>query len=279
MNGIAPPPSAGPGMSLSQGVVAPLQAFWVQATQAGASVSTTMAAHGTTATTPRFYKQAPVNLRLRVNQVGREERRDCAWLIANAEATPGFEGDFDAWKLSNTGGMPNLALVHEGERFAVNALDLSRPQQLGLELRGEAGAKFMLHWEADTSSAHYQMWVEDHLRQTVTDLGAGPLAVEHSGWASESPRFTLWVRPTTFLGTPDEAADSWAVWSHGELSVVSPTAMRQVRLRALDGRELQVWSAEGSTRLRRALNLPAGTYLVEVATATGRNVHRITLIT
>lgn len=278
VNGIAPPPSAGPGMSLSQGVVAPLQAFWVQTTQAGASVSTTMAAHGTTATTPRFYKQAPVNLRLRVSQVGRDERRDCAWLIANAEATPGFEGAFDAWKLSNTGGMPNVALVHEGERFAVNALDLSRPQQLGVDLRGEAGAKFTLALDADSATAGFRVGIEDHLTQTWVDLGAGPLTVEHAGWTSESPRFTLWVQPVAYLGGDAPEAASWAMWSRGELRAVSPEPLEGVRVLALDGRVLEAWSAQGERSLRRSLNVPAGAYLVELRSSAGREVHRITVM-
>lgn len=278
VNGIAPPPSAGAGMSLSQGVVPPLQAFWVQATQAGATVATTMSAHGTTATTPRFFKSAPVNLRLSATQVGRAERVDWAWVVNNPSATLGFDGSSDAWKMANTGGMPNLALVHEGARTAVNAIDLSQPQRLGLDLRGEAGAKFTLALDADSSTAGYQVILEDHLTATLTDLTAGPATVTHAGWTAEGPRFTLWMRPTAFLGSGEASTPlSWAAYADGQLVVSSGRDRAEVRVLAMDGRELDSFDA-GAAVLRRALMLPAGTYLVEVAAEGQREVHRVTLM-
>ena len=278
VNGIAPPPSAGAGMSLSQGVVPPLQAFWVQATQAGASVATTMAAHGTTSVTPRFLKSAPVNLRLSATQVGRAERVDWAWVVNNPSATLGFDGPSDAWKMSNTNGMPNLALVHEGARTAVNAIDLSQPQQLGLDLRGEAGANFTLALDADSSTSGYQVILEDHLTATLTDLTAGPVTVTHAGWTAEGPRFTLWMRPTTFLGSGEASTPlSWAASADGQLLVSSGRDRAEVRVLAMDGRELDSFDA-GAAVLRRALMIPAGTYLVEVAAEGQREVHRVTLM-
>ncbi len=120
-----------------------MQAFWVQATQAGASIATTMANHGTVSSSPAYYKTIHDNLVVTVTKVGDSATTDRLW-VANIHGTSdGFDGAYDAWKMTNGPTMPNVFTWDMGERIAINAtqIDAAKVLPMGFSY-AVAGEKF-----------------------------------------------------------------------------------------------------------------------------------------
>ena len=277
VNGILPPPSG--AVLASAGVVAPLQAFWVQTTQLNAVIATTMAAHGTNSVPAAFYKQAPDNLHLTLTELTAAAPRDWAWVLHQPTASPGFDGEFDAWKLPNGVSKPSIAVVDDVQYLAVNALDLNQSQCLDLEVKGQLGERYRLDLDQVVAGDGYRVLLEDHLTQTVTDLSSSPYDFVHSGWNSESPRFSLWFSPALTMDVPEvptEAAvnSDWVAHAFGRWTV-SPSDVE---------REVQVYSQLGMLCFQTSLGpeqpsfdfaTPSGTYLVVLTGPSARSTHQV----
>lgn len=96
------------GGVITDPIIPPMQAFWVQATQASASIATTMATHGTVSSSPAYFKTIHDNLIVTVTKVGDSATTDRLW-VANIHGTSdGFDGAYDAWKMTNGPAMPNV---------------------------------------------------------------------------------------------------------------------------------------------------------------------------
>ena len=278
VNGILPPPT---GVLLaSAGVVAPLQAFWVQSTQINAVIATTMAANGTISVPASFYKQAPDNLHLTLTELTAAAPRDWAWVLHQPSASPGFDGEFDAWKLPNGVNKPSIAVVDDVQYMAVNALDLSQPQCLDLEVKGQLGERYRLDLDQAVTGDCYRVLLEDRLTQTVTELSSSPYDFVHSGWNSESPRFSLWFTPGVAMEVsevvPVAAATNldWVMHSHGRWTA-SPSGVE---------REVQVYSQLGMLCYQSSLRsdqpyfdftTASGTYLVVLTSPSARSAHPV----
>ncbi len=294
VNGIAPPPN---GSSLATaGVVPPLQAFWVQTTQTGASITTSMASHGTLSVPAVFYKQQPDNLYLAMTQIGVPSMSDGAWLLHQPTATSGFDGQFDAWKLPNGPKMPRLAIVEGNQYLAVNALDLSRSQCLDLEVKGELDGCYRLELSQVVSGSDYRVFVEDRLTQSITELSAMPYDWVHAGWNSAAPRFALWIAPSEMLGSPDpdstdaDSGDSgsngvdsashspaeWVTHRHGQWTTPSRTHDRGVSVYTQSGSRChEGLLASGADGFH--FDAPTGTYLVVLRSPRSQSSHHVTV--
>ena len=277
VNGILPPPTG--AVLASAGVVAPLQAFWVQTTQLNAVIATTMAAHGTNSVPAAFYKQAPDNLHLTLTELTAAGPRDWAWVLHQPTASPGFDGEFDAWKLPNGVNKPSIAVVDDVQYMAVNALDLNQSQCLDLEVKGQLGERYRLDLDQVVAGDGYRVLLEDHLTQTVTDLSSSPYDFVHSGWNSESPRFSLWFSPALTMDVPEVATEAavnsdWVTHAFGRWTV-SPSGVE---------REVQVYSQLGMLCFQTSLGseqsyfdfaTPSGTYLVVLTGPSARSAHHV----
>ena len=278
VNGILPPPTG--AVLASAGVIAPLQAFWVQATQPNAVIATNMAAHGVNTVPAEFFKQAPDNLHLTLTELSVSGPRDWAWVLNQPTASPGFDGEFDAWKLPNGVNKPSIAVVDDDQYMAVDALDLSQPQCLDLEVRGQLGERYQIDLDQTVTGDCYRVLLEDHLTQTVTDLSNSPYDFEHSGWTSESPRFSLWFTPGVAMdvseGVPVAVVTNsdWVMHSQGRWTA-SPSHCE---------REVQVYSQMGMLCFEASLDsadphfdfvTPSGTYLVVLTGPSTRSAHHV----
>ena len=277
VNGILPPPS---GSTLATaGVVAPLQAFWVQTTQPNAVVATNMAAHGTVSVPAVFHKNAPDNLHLTLTDLAVGGPKDWAWVLHQPTASPGFDGEFDAWKLPNGLHKPSIAVVDGDQYMAVNALDLNQTQCLDLEVKGQLGERYRLDLDQVVSGDAYRVLLEDRLNQTVTDLSGSPYHFVHSGWNSEAPRFSIWVVPAVAMDVPEFAveavADSdWVMHDHGRWTVSPSHTDREVQVYSQLG-TLCFEGFIGSDARNFEFATPSGTYLVVTTGPLGRSAHLV----
>ncbi len=277
VNGILPPAT---GTSLgTSGVVPPLQSFWVQTTQPNVALSTSMASNGTVTVPAVYHKQNPENLHLTLSQIGIPLMRDWAWVLHQPTATTGFDGKYDAWKLPNGLKKPSLALVDANQYLAVNAMDLSRPQCLDLEVLGSWGENYRIELDQVNVDYPYRVLLEDRLTQSVTELSNSHYDFMNWGWDSEAPRFSLWFTPNVGLGEDDldSAVSSIPGWiSHRQgqwITQSSPLA-----------RTFFVYSSSGLLCHQGILRpetdrfdfiAPSGTYLVVLSGSGSVSAHQV----
>jgi hypothetical protein len=115
--------SGGPN-SLWNGIIAQGQAFWVQSTASGAALASNESVK-VTDPNPVFYRMSAEEFDSRL-VVGLKSgiKEDKALIMFSADATPEFDGQFDAYKLKNA--IFNLStLSNEGSNLAVNTLPKS----------------------------------------------------------------------------------------------------------------------------------------------------------
>lgn len=249
---------------ISSPVIAPMQAFWVQATQAGASISTTMAANGTVASTPTHYKTLPDNLVVSVEKVGDSAIADQLWVANIHAASDGFDGAYDAWKMTNGPAMPNVYTWDIGERIAVNATDLSQAKVLPMGFSHvNSGTKFHVSLSQVTSGQNYDVYLEDKLTGNYHDLNQSDYAFTHQGWTQEGPRFALHVRLNTVgLDDTDAEPHHLVYQDNDRLMLKSGDDVTAYRIYGINGQEV----ARGRlTPGMQQISAPtsAGLYIIE----------------
>lgn len=241
VNGISAPTGSYAGTLLSSGTVPPLQAFWVQANSASASLSSTMAENGTVSSTPTFYKQLPDNIILTVQNTGDTSLQDALWIRHEPQATKAFEGGIDAWKMTNSGNRPSVFSTFLGEHMAVNAMDLTQGASVPIGFSTQqAGVKFKLDVAQLTQGSDYPLWLEDLAVPQIVLLDENGYVFESEEQQSESPRFVLHIGQRG-LSVQEGKVDqvSYAYQSEEGIHVVAPSGKGDVELIGMDGRVLQ----------------------------------------
>lgn len=231
------------GGGLSSPIIPPMQAFWVQAkTSQSGSITTTMSAHGTVASSPTYYKTRPDNLVLHAALLGDTLISDRMWVAQVSGTSSSFDGAYDAWKMTNGSLMPNIYSFVDAERIAINALDLNgnRIIPVGFDYV-DVGAKFRIKLEQVTNGQVYQVYLEDKAIQQFHDLNQGHYLFTHQVWTQEEPRFALHVSQSN-VGTLelDALLDSLVVYQDGRRLMVRwcDSDQANYRLVTLDGKEI-----------------------------------------
>ena len=246
------------------GIVAPLQGFWIQVSDAnGATLpASTMASHGTLESAT-FYKQLPPRLELRIEAIGDSARRDLLVLAHLQGAALAFEGATDAWKLSNGPGMPNLMARDDasGQETSINALDLAAPGMIPVNFRcGTPSEKWAVSVDGDWAG---DAILEDRLLGSFTDLRAGAHQFVHAGWTLDESRFRLHYVPAATLGDGEESVNaSLVAYASGEWLVVHTA--QPASLYTLDGR--LVAQSSGGSLLQQIPRPASGIYVVSCGT-------------
>ena len=247
-------------------VIPLMQAFWVQvATNASASIVSTMANHGTVASTPTFYKTSPDNLILYAEDLSDQSLSDAMWITHASGYTNDFEGDRDAWKRSNYGGQANIYSYHNGEKMAINAIDLSSSPSIPVGVKAPAnGKKYKLVLEQIVNNQDYQVILEDKLFNSFTDISNQGYSFTSGLWQNEDPRFVLHISQST-VGIGEESLQSVKLYQQGDRLILQGNAQEHGRysLITLDGRQV----AEGVLQAGMA-NIQApnpGVYIVQLS--------------
>jgi len=225
--------------SILSGVIAPMQAFWVQvSTSSAASIVSTMAAAGTVSTSPTFYKTAPDNLILYVEDLSDPSLSDAMWITHATGYTNDFEGDQDAWKLHNYGAKASIFSYHNGEKLAINAIDLSSTASVPVGVKApEVGKKYRLVLEQVVNNQDYRVILEDRLFNSFTDITGQGYGFTHSAWQNEDPRFVVHINQST-VGMGESSASTVKAYQQGERLILQGNGQQHgsYAVSALDGR-------------------------------------------
>jgi hypothetical protein len=216
-----------------------MQAFWVQvSTSSAASIVSTMAAAGTVSTSPTFYKTAPDNLILYVEDLSDPSLSDAMWITHATGYTNDFEGDQDAWKLHNYGAKASIFSYHNGEKLAINAIDLSSTASVPVGVKApEVGKKYRLVLEQVVNNQDYRVILEDRLFNSFTDITGQGYGFTHSAWQNEDPRFVVHINQST-VGMGESSASTVKAYQQGERLILQGNGQQHgsYAVSALDGR-------------------------------------------
>lgn len=260
VNGINPPNSFYAGSQLASGLIAPMQAFWVQTTGTTA-FATTMVDNGSTTSTI-FYKNNPDNLILIAQEVGDSTMADAMWLKNVAGTTLGFEGSEDAWKMTNYGGQPMIYSVDLDEKLAINSIDLNGPSVTPVGFSSpNAGGKYRITLEQVVSNLPYEVVLEDKLFGTFNDLTQGDYSFSHTGWQNEGPRFALHTVGSA-LASPEKDSPTLLVYQDGSRLVVKAPEAANYRLLAIDGRVLLEGTLIQGSNVLPLISISSGIYVL-----------------
>jgi hypothetical protein len=248
-------------------VIPPMQAFWVQATQPGASITA-------------FYKTIPDNLIVTVTKVGDSATTDRLW-VANIQGTgDGFDGAYDAWKMTNGPTMPNVFTMDMGERIAINATEIDAAKVLPMGFSyAVAATKFGVRLEQVTGGQYYDVYLEDKLTGSYHDLNQSDYSFTHQGWTQDGPRFALHFSLSTIGVVEPNAADRFVAYQNQDRIVLSSSdaGFSAYRLYGLNGQELSrgplppgMQSIAAPTR--------AGLYFIEAYGPQGTLRQKITIV-
>lgn len=223
--------------SILSGVIAPMQAFWVQASSSPASIVSTMADDGTVSTTT-FYKTAPDNLILYVEDLSDPSLSDAMWITHATGYTNDFEGDQDAWKLHNYGAKASIFSYHNGDKLAINAIDLSSTASVPVGVMApEVGKKYRLVLEQVVNNQDYRVILEDRLFNSFTDITGQGYGFTYGAWQNEDPRFVVHINQST-VGMGESSASTVKAYQQGERLILQGNGQQHVSyaVSALDGR-------------------------------------------
>jgi hypothetical protein len=265
---------------ITNAVIPPMQAFWVQATQAGASISTTMATNGTVSSSPAYYKTIPDNLIVTVTKAGDSATTDRLWVANILGTSDGFDGAYDAWKMTNGPAMPNVFTWDLGERIAINAtqIDAAKVLPMGFSY-AVAGEKFGVSLEQVTGGQYYDVYLEDRLTGRYHDLNQSDYSFTHQGWTQEGPRFALHFSLSTVGVEEPNAADRFVAYQNQDRIVLrsSDAGFSAYRLYGLNGQEL---SRGPLTSGMQSIAAPtsAGLYFIEAYGPQGTLRQKITIV-
>jgi hypothetical protein len=145
-----------------------------------------------------YYKRAPNNLIFMVAHATDSTKGDVTWLVANDQATIGFDGEFDAWKLTNAGENLNLYTQVVDERLAINALDLSSTS-IDLGFDGAIGESYNIEVAKITDGTNYDVYLEDRVKDIMVALDQ-PYSFTNSAVRGDSTRFKVYVNMNTMGG-------------------------------------------------------------------------------
>lgn len=250
--------------SILSGVIPPMQAFWVQTTSSGGSIVSTMASDGTVASSPTFYKTAPDNLILYAEDLNDPSLSDAMWITHAAGYTNDFEGDQDAWKRTNYGGQANIYSYHDGEKLAINAMDLSSTTSIPVGVGApEAGRKYRIVLEQLVNNQAYQVVLEDKFMNSFTDITSEGYVFTYGPWQNEDPRFVLHINQST-VGMGERTAQEVKVYQRGDRLVIYGEAQKHssYTLLSADGRILESGSLSAGMASIKAPQ--SGMYIIQI---------------
>ena len=243
VNGVSAPSGTYAGSAISNPNIAPLQAFWVQTTASGQTLATTMSANTIVSASPTFYKTTnPNNLIFIVEDLNDQSKGDVMWLKDVAGTNEGFDAKEDAWKLMNQGGNPNLYTANMGEKIAINAIDLSSPTVIPMNVEGAETSQgiYRVSFEEVAIDDSYSVILEDKLFNSFTDLNQQTYTFQFGSWHSSGSRFNLHINRGVKIGLDEnDVSKSYAYSEDNVLNVVTdPSLYSQLTITSVTGQRI-----------------------------------------
>jgi hypothetical protein len=260
------------------GDIPPTQGFWVRVkndnTTASVNFTNAMRSHGTLSGIYRMEAEEEI---IRIS-LGDGTASDEAILLFNQEATDDFDAH-DSHKFWAAASVPQLYTTTGSDSLVINGLfsTASNPVvDLGVKLPSAGDYSF----SATSITLNEDVYLEDRLLGILQYLNEEPNYDFTSTVGGNIPaRFALHFGMAVTGIEDGQVMKSRVYTSNGnQLNIIlsGNTEAGNVQVLDMAGRVVFV-SVLNSTRNKLELNVNAGIYLVQVATATGTDTHRVIL--
>jgi hypothetical protein len=251
------------------GIIPPMQAFWVQTTSSSASLSSTMADDGTLDNSTAYIsKTVPDNLIVGVVALNDSSQNDALWLLDNMQAKTGFDGEFDAWKMENGTDQPNISSVFNGEELAINAFDFATTKVVPVRFNATNKDSHSISLEQVVNGVNYNVTLEDRHTKIFWDLSSKDYSFKNSGWDSYDPRFLLHLEQQQLLSTDDGDIDEdqkgFFVYQSEQFIYINQSELglfEEYTLYGIDGRKITNGTIESQLQSIHA-PYPTGIYVL-----------------
>ena len=160
--------------SLTDGIIPPMQGFFVEATDATGTIGVTNGVR--THSSYAFYKST-VNDLLSLKATGANEYFDAVFVNFNSNSTEGFDYDFDGHKLSGLETAPQLFAIIPGHDLSINVLP-EITENTGIDLGFTCGISAVYTITADgieSFAISTPIYLEDLKENNVIDLRENPV--------------------------------------------------------------------------------------------------------
>ena len=267
------------------GVIAPMQAFWVQTTSSSASLSSTMKDDGTLENTPMYVsKTTPDNLILGVVALSDSSVNDALWLIDNMQAKTGFDGAFDAWKMENGGDQPNIASVFKEEELAINAFDFATTKVVPVKFQAKQVQAYSFSLEQIVNGSSYNVTLEDRHKDVFWDITSKDYVFKNGVWDIEEPRFLLHFDSANSLSNDEfestSNASAFYVYQSDQFIYINQSELGifdSYELYSLDGRKMNSGTLTSALQSFHA-PYPSGIYVLHLVSGSKTESIKINLL-
>lgn len=272
--------------------IAPLQSFWVKASAASPSLGTlSMATHGTTSASPNHLRTVSFDRLVLRTHVAQDTAINDYTVVSFVDdnTTMGYDGAWDAYKMANTGSIPNIYSTHsDGAAMAINAIPYgpgySDKMTVPISFRAsQQGESFRISFDDSYMLNTYAVYLEDKLAKTFTDLSAQEYSFIND--TNMTDRFVLHFRAGALsIDAPESLKNNSGVhaWVFANHAYLNPSINGEVKLSLLDisGKKLQ----DGIMMLTSGLqtewairgDLASGVYLLRIQTSLGTETVKFT---
>ncbi|TVQ81130.1 MAG: T9SS C-terminal target domain-containing protein [Flavobacteriales bacterium] len=271
---------------ISHPEIAPLQSFWVKASAASPSLGTlSMATHGTTSASPNHLRTVSFDRLVLRTHVAQDTAINDYTVVSFVDdnTTMGYDGAWDAYKMANTGSIPNIYSTHsDGAAMAINAIPYgpgySDKMTVPISFRAsQQGESFRISFDDSYMLNTYAVYLEDKLEKTFTDLNAQDYSFVND--TSMSARFVLHFRAGALsIDEPESLSRTNTglhAWIFAGQAHINSRIAGDVQLSVFDmsGKQLQSGqmnvSAGGRYEWPLRQDLAAGVYLLRIHTSLG----------
>ncbi len=247
----------------TNGIIAPLQGFFVRAIDASNNLTLDNAAKVNGGT---FYKSSNSASQMLSLSIEGNNYSDKAYVRFNPEATASFDQAFDAYKRAGLDAAPQLYSIIPNEKAAVNTLpDYTTSSNIALGLKVGASTSYTLKVSGiESFDASLPIRLDDLKLGISQDLRLNPVYTFDAGPGDAENRFMLSFASVTAVNEQN-AAGIKVVSENGIIRVThNAPATGTVYLYSVSGQLLATSTLnKGETTLRAA---SSGVYLVRVVT-------------
>jgi hypothetical protein len=267
--------------------IAPMQSFWVRATN-GASPSLGMLdyANTTVSQAPDFRKTEAItdHILLEIREATQPSNKDVLTIALSFEAvSDGFDNGWDARKMINPGATPSLYSIADGDATSINAINYGpgvgghKMLPLGVQVAQPASDNFEMVLDETHLNNFYNIYLEDAKLGVFTNLKEKGYAFTYD--AASPHRFKLHIGNIPInMQKPTQAVNAWVYGA--QVTIRSNDYEGPLRWYVVDlnGRAVQSSDRVGTLGIgeeqRYTLNdLASGMYILQVVTDAG--VHHV----